>query len=157
MGAGAGLQHASAGGSDPRLTATGATVSIMTQTQGFEPIAIRLARKKCEALAIAEEGRHEDCLTALAEWNTASKPKDEKPDTCHAYDVASKALDTRGAIVALRIDSANAAIDLYYAVCSGTFQIDNFKAATRIANALRDRVRRIDPGMVQRWQTPYGP
>jgi hypothetical protein len=56
----------------------------------------------------------------------------------------------------IRIDGTDAAEDLYYAVCSGTFQIQFPDAARRIADALRDRVRATNPDLVTRWPAPTG-
>lgn len=111
------------------------------------PITIRLTRAQVEDLACSEEGRHEDSAAARARGEDG-----EDAETCHAYLVASRA---PGAV--LVVNTPEEASDLYYAVCSGTFQIHNYPAAVRIADRLRDVVREHDPEILRLWRAPYGP
>ena len=129
----------------------------MTRGSGFEIITLRLSRRTVIALAISEEGRHEDYQRAIAE-HEAAQGDSPKPKPCLAYMHAVRALENSASSkqVTLRIDEAAAAEDLYYAVCSGTFQIGRLRAARNIANSLRERVRITDPALVQRWPAPIG-
>ncbi len=132
------------------------------QVQAFEVVSLRLARATVEHLALSEEGRHEDYETNLAMWNATppeNRNKEDRPEPCLAYTYATAALVSHAAssrYVTIRVDRADAAEDLYYAVCSGTFQIQFPDAARRIADALRDRVHVTNPDLVARWPAPTG-
>ncbi len=133
----------------------------MTQVQGFEIITIRLARATVDHLAASEYGRHEDYEVSLAEWNAApqeERDEEDRPEPCLAYTYAAAALASHASsrYATIRIDGTDAAEDLYYAACSGTFQVQFPDAARRIADALRERVRVTDPDLVVRWPAPTG-
>jgi hypothetical protein len=133
----------------------------MMHVQGFEIITIRLTRTTVVHLAMSEEGRHEDYGANLAARNVTPPEKrnaEDEPKPCLAYTCATEALASRASsrYATIRIDGADVAEDLYYAVCSGTFQIQFPDAARRIADALRDRVRATNPDLVARWSTPTG-
>lgn len=72
------------------------------------------------------------------------------PDTGHRYAVLQRHI----AQIEVR-DDAEAA-DLYYAVCSGTFQLTHLPVARRLADALREAAERHDPEVVRRWDGPSG-
>ncbi len=133
----------------------------MTQVQGFEIITIRLSRKTVEHLANSEEGRYEDYMRELVEWNATplgERNEDDKPEPCLAYVCATEALASHvsSRYATIRIEDAPTAEDLYYAVCSGTFQIHFSAAARRIANELRERVCSTRPDLVKAWPAPTG-
>jgi hypothetical protein len=119
---------------------------------------LRLPRRTLESLANSEEGRHEDIRCELAEYEAASEPKGDKPEPCLAYTCAMEALESSASskYVTIRVDRADVAGDLYYAVCSGTFQLQFPKTARDIANVLREWVRVSDPELVKRWPAPTG-
>lgn len=133
----------------------------MAQVQGFEIITIRLSRATVDHLVLSKEGRHEDYETNLAEWNATPlerRNEADEPEPCLAYTYATAALASHESskYATIRIDGAGAAEDLYYAVCSGTFQIQFPDAARRIADVLRDRVHTTNPDLVARWPAPTG-
>ena len=98
--------------------------------------------------AALEEFQQSEC----GAWEDAGGP-----DTGHAYCI----LQRHAAQIEVR-DDAEAA-QVYYAACSGSFQIDDpaygqryFRTACRIADKLRDAARRYDPDMVSTWAAPSG-
>lgn len=120
---------------------------------------ILLARSTIASLALSEEGRHEDHESDLADWNATPPEKrdqEDEPRPALAYVCAMAALASSASsrYATIVIDDASAAEDLYYAVCSGTFQVRFPRQARRIADALRDRVLATDPALVARWPAP---
>jgi len=124
-------------------------------TQKFEGVVLRLSRRTISDLLLSEEGRHEDYQRALVAYEADSPPRGDKPEPCLAYVCSMMALDRSSSRrVTLRIEGVDVAKDLYYAVCSGTFQFHCPRAARRIASALREWVQRADPELVKRWPAP---
>lgn len=109
------------------------------------PVVIRLGPVLPEELAMCEEGSYED--------QQALHPSErDRPLETHTYTIAQRYRSQ------LRIDNVLEAEDVYYAVCSGTFQIRSkryFRAACKIADALRELVRRNNPDLVDQWPAPY--
>ena len=112
------------------------------------PIKIKISSKLAQELAYCEEGRHEDYETHKEEY-----PDYPILDYPHAYHIADKAATDRGNLV---IENNEQASDLYYAVCSGTFQLYHLATSTRIADILREVVRAHEPSLVNRWPAPSG-
>ena len=79
------------------------------------------------------------------------------PDVGHVWNI----LQRHTGLIEVRSDAE--AAEVFYAVCSGTFQLDApeegkvyFRTACRIADKLREAARRSDPEMVARWKAPSG-
>lgn len=107
------------------------------------PLAIRLSARKIEELRECELGAYED--------DEAKVEKGEEPDRAlesHTYTVCKRAT---GAV--LSIADADEAEDVYYAVCSGTFQLHHLSAARQIADLLRPYAL---PETVKLWPRPEG-
>lgn len=130
----------------------------MSKVQEFAIVKIRLSRAAVEHLAMSEEGRYEDYTRDLAEWNAGERYEADKPEPCLAYTCATEALTSHESskYATICISSTDTAEDLYYAVCSGTFQIQFLTAARRIANVLRERVRVTNSPLVRAWPAPTG-
>lgn len=111
------------------------------------PIKIAVSTTLANELAMCEEGRHEDYLSHKKEY-----PNDLDVEPCHAYHIANQAIKTSELIC----NNPEEATDLYYAVCSGTFQLYHLTTARRIANLLRNAVNEHDPKLVAMWTTPHG-
>lgn len=109
------------------------------------PIILKMSTVALRELAESEEGSFSDSLTDSENGLTP----DREP-RAHAYMIASR-LKTR-----LAIFNDAEAIDVYYAVCSGTFQLTHYRAAVRIADWLRPVVARVSPKTVIRWPAPSG-
>lgn len=77
----------------------------------------------------------------------------------HAYEILGRAP------AAIIVNDADEAAEIYWRVCSGTFQLNNqddgenrqyFKTACRIAAALRPAVQEAHPSVVAVWPAPSG-
>lgn len=103
---------------------------------GF-PVVIRMTPEQVAELVESEEGAYADDTEA------------GRPLEAHPHTVAQR-FRWR-----LEIRNDAEAQEMYFAVCSGTFQRSHFGAACSIADALRAVVRERNPAMVQTWPAPY--
>lgn len=113
------------------------------------PITIALSRAFCEELAACEYGSLEDMQDAEARGENA-----ERPTVSHAGSVAVRDA-AQGRLV---INTEAEALDMYWAVCSGVFKAKTpatYHAACRIADALREVARPMDPQLIADWPEPY--
>lgn len=114
------------------------------------PIRIRINPAALDAFQRSEEGSHED-------WKGGLQPYDSVYGDTHVFDI----LGRYRAVIEVR--NADEAAEVYTAVCSGTFQLNDpeegkpyFRTACRIANALRPVVAAYHPREVTRWPRPSG-
>ena len=105
-------------------------------------IKIRISKAALEEFKDSEYGSYEDA---------------DCPDTGHVWCI----LDRHSTVIEVR-DDAEAA-QVYEALVTGTFQIDNpaygqryFRTACRISDAVRDAARRADPVLVEERPRPSG-
>lgn len=105
------------------------------------PIRILLGPVLPEELSRSEEGAYEDEVQLAPLERT-------RPLHRHTYLIARR-FSTQ-----LRIDTVYEAEDVYYAVCSGTFKLRHYKAACKIADALREVVRAHNPDLVDKRPRP---
>ena len=98
------------------------------------PIKIRMNPQTLEILAQCEEPRREDT------------PEEEAPIL--TWDVCQRHRSV------LRIDNAEEADDVYFSVCSGTFELYRYRMACKIADILRPHAK---PETVKRWRRPDPP
>jgi hypothetical protein len=110
------------------------------------PVIIALSNRMCRELSAAEEGAYDDALDV----EPSGRIRDPRT---HAHLVAKRDAE----MGRLRILSLAEAADLYYAICSGTFQnssAEAARAALLLAPKLRESARRVDPEMVRMWPGP---
>jgi hypothetical protein len=101
------------------------------------PIRIRVSKQALEEFVCSEEGSWSD--------------HDEAPDHQCAILQRHK--------TSIEIRNAEEAAKVYYACCSGTFQLDYkgfLRTARRIANELREAAKQHDPDIVKHWPAPDG-
>ena len=111
------------------------------------PIKLRVNPDPLGELVQSECGRWEDHGTPdHGVFDPARCECDDKPHP-FVYLIANR-YTTR-----LEIRDAAEAEEVYWAVCSGTFQLSHFKVARRIADALRPYVK---AATVRRWPAPTG-
>jgi hypothetical protein len=113
-------------------------------------IIVSLNNALCRELASAEEGAYDDAR----DQEERERPQGaDRPTVSHAHAVALR----EASAGRVRVRSIAEAIDMYYAVCSGTFKLrspEAFRAAVRIADNLRETVRSASPETVKRWPRP---
>lgn len=113
------------------------------------PIYLKVSPAALRELAACEEGAYSDAAHEQAMGRAPARD----PKT-HAHVVADR-YSTQ-----LRIDNDAEAVDMYYAVCSGTFQVTDEKnflhSACKIADWLRPIVERASPDTVKLWPCPNG-
>ena len=105
------------------------------------PIRIKVSAPILEELQHCEYPSWEDLTSGL------SDPA-ERPLESHTYAVVKRSPRT-----VLVINTPEEADDVFYAVCSGTFQLYHYRTACRIADALKPHAK---PETVARWRYPYG-
>lgn len=117
-------------------------------------ITIRLSNAAATELYCSEYGSYEDHENELAEGET--KVPGRYGDT-HACDIIQRSPRGRNDTRITLTDSE--AAELYYAICSGTFQLEDkgyLRTARRLADRLRDAARRYDADLVRHWPAPSG-
>jgi hypothetical protein len=130
------------------------------------PIKIKMAQRLIDDLRECELGSYEDWQGELAEAKrTGTEPVDPPHSGTHQYEILDRRHDG-----VIEIRSADEACDVYYAACSGTFQIRRdkyetgdgkkdergYRAACRICDILRPIVQETDPELVAMWRAPAG-
>jgi hypothetical protein len=119
----------------------------MSDNQEF-PIVIKMYAPHIEELMHSERGSFEDMEGHLAKGELPL----ERPLESHTYTIAQRHKTK------LVINNPAEAEDVFFAVCSGTFQgysHGTFKAACRIADVLRPIVKVHYPETVALWNKPY--
>jgi hypothetical protein len=109
------------------------------------PITIKIPQPLLASLSDRESGSYED-MEQLAPGERC------RPLESHTHKIALRHQNR------LVIENDAEAEDAYFAVCSGTFQREGhaeFRAACKIADALRDIVRAHAPETVAMWPAPY--
>lgn len=114
-------------------------------------ITIRLSHAAFDELHASEYGSYEDHL-----------PEDGGPaaarfGSTHLVDILERSPRGRNDTRITLTDSE--AAEVYYALCSGTFQLEYkgfLPTARRLADRLRDAARRYDADLVRRWPAPSG-
>lgn len=108
-------------------------------------IAIRLSNAAATDLYMCESGSHDDTNGEARYGDT------------HVCDIIQRSprykADTR-----ITLTDSEAA-EVYYALCSGTFQLEHMgylPTAKRLANRLRDAAGRHDADLVKYWPAPSG-
>jgi hypothetical protein len=109
------------------------------------PIRIKLTAAVLEELGQCELGSWEDLN---GEDRDPDEDLDSRPLASHTYAVVERSPRT-----VLIINNQAEAEDVYYAVCSGTFQLYHLHSARRIANILRPHAL---PETVKLWPAPTG-
>ena len=113
------------------------------------PIRLKVSPAALSELAACEEGAYEDAVREFRRGNIG----DRDPRT-HAHVVAQRYKSQ------LRIDNDAEAVDMYYAVCSGTFQVTEEKnflhTARKIADWLRPIVERVSLETAKQFPQPDG-
>lgn len=112
------------------------------------PIVIRMYAPHIQELLNSERGSYDDMM----QYAEKGELPLERPLESHVYTVAQrhKAM--------LVINNAAEAEDVYFAVCSGTFQgysRGTFAAACKVADVLRPIVKKYNPETVKLWDKPY--
>ena len=110
------------------------------------PIKLRVSAAALDELSTTEEGSYEDASNELAKAGDSEQLIAMKLSR-HAHKVAQRHRTV------LEIVDADEAEAVYYAVCSGTFQLTRLRLARRIADALRPHVK---PETARRWPAPSG-
>lgn len=111
------------------------------------PIVIQLPQGFATELSECELGSYED----MQEYADKGEEVD-RPLVTHTHIVAKRFKSK------LVINNVEEAEDVYYSVCSGTFQSLSkraFIAACKVADALRDNVRQCNPTLVAQWPKPW--
>lgn len=90
----------------------------------------------------------------LPSWEDHNSP-DVEPEALASRPLASHtyAVVERSPRTVLVINNQDEADDVFYAVCSGNFQLYHYRTACRIADALKPHAK---PETVARWRYPYG-
>ena len=110
------------------------------------PIRIRMSAATLAELEHCEYGSYEDCK-GDAEHLARSFGEDARIED-HPVSVIANSKKT-----VLIIRNAAQADWMFYAVCSGTFQLHHLRVAQRIADAL---IQHATPETVARWRYPDG-
>lgn len=118
-------------------------------------ITIRLSNAAATELYHSEYGSYEDqqndmdagAISVLGRWSDA-----------HACDIIMRGKRRQNSTTITLLDDSEAA-EMYYAICSGTFQLDYkgyLRTAKRLADQLRDAARRHSAELVRSWPAPSG-
>lgn len=103
-------------------------------------VTIQIPKKLLAELSAAEAGAYDDA----ASGRTTGRPLES-----HTHKIAQRFASR------LVITSKAEAEDVYYAVCSGTFQSQSI-ACWNVANRIADNLRPyVKPETVARWPAPY--
>lgn len=108
-------------------------------------IAIRLSNAAATDLYCCESGSYDD------------NDGEARYGDTHACDIIQRSPRGRNDTRITLTDSE--AAELYYAICSGTFQLEDkgyLRTARRLADRLRDAARRHDADLVKHWPAPSG-
>lgn len=113
------------------------------------PVSFRVSRAFLSELYMCESGRHEDAQRAREEG-------DEESIRENNYElVACDFLDRYKTII--RIENDAELVELYYALASGTIGVMGYtRAANNLLDKIRDRVREVNPKMVEDWPFQNG-
>ncbi len=110
------------------------------------PIRLKVSSAAMEELQASECGSYESVTESIER----GEGDQGRPLESHVHTVTERF----ATILEIRNDAE--AIDAYYAVCSGTFQLSHYRIACRIADALRDVVTAVDPKTTRQWSAPSG-
>ena len=110
------------------------------------PIKLRVNAAALVELSTSEEGSYNDAWAELAKAGDSDQLIDMKLSR-HAHHVAQRHKTV------LEIVDSDEAEAMFYAVCSGTFQLRHLLIARRIADALRPHVSEESR---RRWGSPSG-
>ena len=107
------------------------------------PIKIRCTKAFLVELSESERGAYEDDQQIIEDGGSPARPPES-----HTFLIAQRHKTV------LEIRSPEEAVDVYYAVSSGTVQIYEkgfLNQCRRVANALSDIVDQHDPDLRRRW------
>lgn len=113
------------------------------------PIKIRVGAEFLEELYQCEYGRYEDAQDARRRGN-------QKAIETNDYQVvACDFLDRWKTVIEVRNDAELR--ELYYACASGTIGVRGYtRQANRVLSKIRNRVRALDPKLVENWPRQDG-
>jgi len=135
-----------------------------TQDPTAFPVIIRISSALLDDFRESELGSFEDYQQMSEDERAEERWADE-----HVYEILGRHLDTKRKMNRIEIRNAGEAAEVYYAACSGTFQIDRtdeggnasgYRAAVRICNVLRPVLQEPWPyefnELLNRWRAPTG-
>ena len=128
------------------------TLKILNPT--IFPVRIRIASDMLDDFRECELGSYEDYEGLMqGDAEDQQEARDGLYGTTHVYEILGRALDRSRRLNTIELRDENEAAEVYYAVCSGTFQLSprGLRAARRLADQLRPVLQ--EPQWEERFST----